>query len=138
MTKSDEAKSSFLAKQTALQGGAHYLRMIDEIEDYAILLLDADGIIENWNKGAKRIKGYKTSEIVGQNFSVFYPEDQQKAGLPQVLLTKARDTGIARDEGLRVRKDGTTFMARVIITAIHNEEGDVIGFTKVTRDISGE
>lgn len=112
-------------------------RMVEEIEDYAILLLDANGNIENWNKGAEKIKGYKTKEIIGRNFSLFYPKEQQEAGLPQKLLNIATQKGVARDEGLRVKKDGSTFMARVVITAIHNEDGETIGFTKVTRDISG-
>lgn len=111
-------------------------KMVEEIEDYAILLLDSKGIVENWNKGAKKIKGYKAEEIVGRSFSNFYNSEQQETQLPQKLLDEARRTGIARDEGLRVRKDGSTFLARVVITAIHDEEGDIIGFTKVTRDIS--
>lgn len=113
-------------------------KMVEEIEDYAILLLNANGIIENWNRGAEGIKGYKTREIVGRNFSVFYTEEQLKEKLPQKLLETARRDGISRDIGLRVKKDGTTFKARVVITAIHNEKGEVIGFTKVTRDISKE
>lgn len=115
-----------------------YNKMVEEIEDYAILLLDPNGIVENWNKGARRIKGYKANEIVGRSFSNFYTQEQQEAGLPQSLLEIAKTEGIARDEGKRVRKDGTTFLARVTITAIHDEEGNLIGFTKVTRDISDE
>jgi PAS domain S-box-containing protein len=111
-------------------------KMVEEIEDYAIILLSKDGTVENWNNGAKKIKGYNTEEIVGGNFSLFYSDEQKLNGLPQQLLEKAGREGISRDEGLRVRKDGSTFLARIVITAIHDEEGEVIGFTKVTRDIS--
>lgn len=113
-------------------------KMVEEIEDYAILLLDPNGVIENWNIGARKIKGYKAKEIVGRNFNVFYTIEQQQENIPEHLLEIAKKEGIARDEGLRVKKDGTTFKARVIITAIHDELGEIIGFTKVTRDISNE
>lgn len=115
-----------------------YNAMVGEIEDYAILLLDTQGNVENWNKGAEKIKGYKTNEIVGRNFSVFYSEEQQRQNLPHRLLEIARKTGVARDEGYRTRKDGTQFMARVVITAVHNENKEIVGFTKVTRDITNE
>jgi len=111
-------------------------KMVEEIEDYAILLLDKDGTIENWNKGAEILKGYKADEIIGKNFSVFYNETQRNADRPKKLLEEAAKNGTARDEGLRVRKNGSTFLARVVITAIHDEKGAVVGFTKVTRDRS--
>lgn len=115
-----------------------YNNMVGEIEDYAILLLDIQGNVENWNKGAEKIKGYKTSEIVGRNFSIFYNKRQQKERLPQQMLETARKHGVARDEGYRTRKDNTEFMARVVITAVHNERKEIVGFTKVTRDITNE
>jgi len=115
-----------------------YNNMVGEIEDYAILLLDIQGNVENWNKGAEKIKGYKTSEIVGRNFSIFYNEQQQRERLPQMMLETARKHGVARDEGYRTRKDNTQFMARVVITAVHNERKEIVGFTKVTRDITNE
>lgn len=111
-------------------------KMVEEIEDYAILLLDANGIIENWNKGANIIKGYESQEIVGRNFEIFYTAEQQMSLHPNKLLETARTEGIARDEGYRVRRNGSHFYARVVVTAIHNDAGEVIGFTKVTRDIS--
>lgn len=111
-------------------------RMVEEIEDYAILLLDEHGNIENWNKGAQKIKGYNTAEIIGKNFSVFYTDKDNKEKRPQHLLEEAAENGVARDEGWRVKKDGTRFWARVVITAIHSEDGDIIGFTKVTRDLT--
>ncbi|SOD20265.1 PAS domain-containing protein [Pedobacter xixiisoli] len=115
-----------------------YNNMVGEIEDYAILLLDIQGNVENWNKGAEKIKGYKTSEIVGRNFSIFYNNQQQMERLPQQMLETARKFGVARDEGYRTRKDNTEFMARVVITAVHNERKEIVGFTKVTRDITNE
>lgn len=111
-------------------------KMVEEIEDYAILLLDEDGNVENWNKGARKIKGYKTGEIIGKHFSTFYTEEDRESKLPQRLLDRAKKEGVARNEGWRVRKDGSRFFARVVITAIHNNSGDVIGFTKVTRDMT--
>ena len=113
-------------------------KMVEEIEDYAILLLDSNGVIENWNKGAGKIKGYQSREIVGRNFEVFYTPEEQQSLLPKKLLDLAKKEGVSRDEGIRVRKDGSHFYARVVITAIHNEEGEVIGFTKITRDVSRE
>lgn len=115
-----------------------YNNMVGEIEDYAILLLDTKGNVENWNKGAEKIKGYKTSEIVGRNFSIFYNDEQRAQQLPHRLLDIAREKGVARDEGYRTRKDKTQFMARVVITAVHNERKEIVGFTKVTRDITNE
>lgn len=113
-----------------------YNRMVEEVEDYAILLLDNEGNIENWNKGAEKIKGYNAKEIVGKHFSIFYTEQDQEKGLPQILLNRAALGDVARDEGWRVRKDGSLFMARVVITAIHDNDNSVIGFTKVTKALT--
>jgi PAS domain S-box-containing protein len=113
-----------------------YNRMIMEIQDYAIIMMDLDGTILNWNKGAERIKGYKDHEIIGQNFRIFYlPQDRQE-GLPEKLIMEAIKNGRALHEGLRVRKNGTKFWGTIVITAIHNDEGEVIGFAKVTRDLT--
>lgn len=113
-------------------------KMTEEIEDYAILLLDDKGNVENWNKGAEKIKGYTTEEIVGKNFSLFYTQVAREKRVPQSLLAKAVKEGVARDEGWRMRKDGSTFWARVVITAIHNEKNEIIGFTKITRDLTSK
>jgi PAS domain S-box-containing protein len=114
-----------------------YARMISEIQDYAIILLDRDGTILTWNKGVEQIKGYKADEIVGQNFSIFYlPQDRQD-GLPQKLLNLALQEGRARHVGRRVRKDGTVFWGSIVITAIHDEDNEVMGFTKLTRELRG-
>lgn len=111
-------------------------KMVQEIDDYAILLLDGAGNIENWNKGAEKIKGYTSEEILGKNFSIFYSIEDIKTGKPMQLIGKAAKMGVARDDGWRIRKDGTRFWGSVVITAIHSEEGEVIGFTKVTRDLT--
>jgi len=119
-----------------LRSEERYHKMVEEVEDYAILLLDRDGRIMNWNKGAEKIKGYKESEIIGCNFRIFYrPEDQQRQ-LPQKLIEQARSTGKAIHEGWRVRKDGTTFWGSVVLTALHDDSNNVIGFSKVTRDLT--
>ncbi len=109
--------------------------MIAEIQDYAIVLLDVDGTILTWNKGVEQIKGYKANEIIGQNFNIFYlPLDRQE-GLPGKLLDLAAKEGRARHVGRRVRKDGSVFWGSVLITAIHDDENKVLGFTKLTRQL---
>ena len=113
-----------------------YHKMIEGVEDYAIILLDLEGYIQNWNKGAEHIKGYKENEIIGKNFKIFYtPEDQQRR-LPEQLIDLALKKGRAMNEGWRVRKDGSTFWSSVIITTLHGDDNTVIGFTKVTRDLT--
>ena len=110
-------------------------KMIAEIQDYAIILLDIDGTILSWNKGAEKIKGYKESEILGQNFRLFYmPQDRQN-GLPEQLIDLAKKEGRARHIGRRLKKDGTIFWGSILITALHDDDGEVIGFTKLTREL---
>jgi PAS domain S-box-containing protein len=113
-----------------------YHKMINEIQDYAILLLDKEGNIQNWNSGAEKIKGYKAAEIIGKNFSIFYTPEDRATNLPFRLLDIARETGRATHEGWRIRKDGTKFWGSIVITALHDESGEVIGFSKVTRDLT--
>lgn len=110
-------------------------KMIEEIQDYAIILLDLDGTILTWNKGVEKIKGYKESEIIGQNFSIFYLPTDRQHKLPENLLELAAKEGRARHIGKRVRKDGTTFWGSILITALHNKANEVIGFTKLTRQL---
>lgn len=110
--------------------------MIGEVEDYAILMLDRDGVIRNWNKGAEKIKGYTEQEIVGTHFSIFYTPEDREAGLPGQLIDRAVREGKATHEGWRVRKNGTTFWGSILITALHDEHGNVVGFSKVTRDLT--
>ncbi|UYQ93333.1 PAS domain S-box protein [Chitinophaga horti] len=107
-----------------------------EVDDYAILHLDPQGYIVNWNIGAERIKGYKADEIVGQHFSKFYTPEAQHINKPGELLQTARTVGKAQEEGWRVKKDGSQFWASVTITALHGESGEILGYTKVTRDLT--
>ena len=110
-------------------------RMIAEIIDYAIILLDLDGTILTWNKGAQSIKGYKESEILGQNFRIFYLPRDREEKLPEKLIELAIKEGRARHIGRRVRKDGTIFWGSILITALHDDDGEVIGFTKLTKEL---
>ena len=113
-----------------------YEKMIAEVEDYAIILLDENGNIRNWNAGAEKIKGYKAGEIIGKNFRIFYLPEDRDSGLPQKLITQASLHGKATHEGWRVRKDGTRFWGSIVITAVHDHLGMIIGFSKVTRDLT--
>jgi PAS domain S-box-containing protein len=108
--------------------------LVDAVKDYAIFMLDVQGHISSWNTGAERIKGYAVSEIIGKHFSIFYPEEDLQAGKPARELEVAAKEGRFEDEGWRLRKDGSRFWANVIISAIRNESGELIGFGKVTRD----
>lgn len=110
--------------------------LVQGVTDYAIYLLSLEGLVASWNAGAERIKGYQPDEIIGQHFSVFYTEEDRKAGLPGIALATARQDGRFEKEGVRVRKDGTTFWANVVIDAIRDGEGVLIGFAKITRDIT--
>jgi PAS domain S-box-containing protein len=112
------------------------LNLVEEIEDYAIILLDADGNIENWNKGAQRIKGYKPEEIVGQNFRVFYTPADRENKKPDMLISLARTKGKVHDEGWRMRKDGTRFWGSTTISAMYDDQQQVTGFAKITRDLT--
>lgn len=113
-----------------------YQRMTEEVQDYAIIALDRDGTVLNWNKGAQNIKGYHESEIVGRNFRLFYRKEDLENKLPDRLLQQAEQTGRSMDEGYRVRKDGSYFWASIAITALHDKDNNVIGFSKVTRDLT--
>lgn len=115
---------------------ARYRAMVDAIKDYAIVLIDTKGRIATWNAGAERIKGYRAEEIIGRHFSVFYPEEVAARGYPAEELRRAAELGRWEDEGWRVRKDGSRFWANVVVTALHDGNGDVLGFAKVTRDLT--
>jgi PAS domain S-box-containing protein len=113
------------------------LRMlVGQVKDYAIFMLDPQGIVRTWNRGAERIKGYRADEVVGTNFARFYPEEDVRAGKPVRELAAAAKEGRFEDEGFRVRKDGSTFWANVIITALRDPDGALRGFGKVTRDVT--
>lgn len=110
-------------------------KMIEEIQDYAIILLDIDGTILTWNKGVEKIKGYTSEEIIGQNFSIFYMPLDRQYKLPESLLELAKKEGRAKHIGRRVRKDGSVFWGSIVITALHDDDDEVIGFTKLTREL---
>ena len=115
--------------------GADLLQMlVDSVRDYAIILLDNDGNVLTWNAAAERLKGWKADEIIGQNFSRFYPPEDVQKGKTTMELEVAGAEGRFEDEGWRVRKDGTRFWANVIITALRDKDGQLRGFGKVTRD----
>lgn len=123
--------------EQALRSSEERVRMIvDSIEDYAILLLNAEGCLASWNPGAERQLGYKADEILGRHFSRFYLPEDISAGKPERELAEARDTGRVEEEGWRVRKDDTRYYANVIISAIRDESGKLKGYAKITRDIT--
>jgi PAS domain S-box-containing protein len=113
-----------------------YLKMIDEVQDYAIIMLDVKGNILNWNKGAQKIKGYTNAEIIGKHISIFYQKEDRDNNLSQTLIGYAAKNGRSTHEGWRVRKDGTKFWSSVVITALYDDNNEVIGFSKVTRDLT--
>jgi PAS domain S-box-containing protein len=110
--------------------------LVDAVTDYAIYMLDPKGIITSWNPGARRFKGYEEAEILGESFSKFYTDEDRKAGLPQRALQTAEREGKFENEGWRVRKDGTRFWAYVVIDPIRDSSGKLIGFAKITRDLT--
>ena len=110
--------------------------LVQSVRDYAIFVLDPTGVVSTWNPGAERLKYYKAEEIIGKHFSIFYPEQDKRAGKPDMELRVAAEVGRFEDEGWRLRKDGSRFWANVIITAIRNEDGNLVGFGKITRDVT--
>jgi PAS domain S-box-containing protein len=119
-----------------LESERRFRHLVEAVVDYAIFQLDAEGIVATWNAGAERIKGYTADEIIGQHFSRFYTEEDRAAGLPARALDSARSEGRFEMEGWRVRRDGSRFWASVVIDAIRDDAGRVVGFAKVTRDIT--
>ncbi|RYY99462.1 MAG: PAS domain S-box protein, partial [Comamonadaceae bacterium] len=110
--------------------------LIDAVLDYGIFVLDPEGHVVSWNSGAEKLKGYSRAEIIGKHFSVFYPPDSIASGWPQEELRQARLRGRFEDEGWRLRKDGSRFWANVVITALHDKNGELAGFAKITRDLT--
>ena len=113
-----------------------YRQLIDGVKDYAIIQMDTEGRVTGWNSGAERIKGYSANEILGRHMSVFYPPGVITPEALEQRLAVARESGFAHDEGWRVRKDGTRFWASVTITPIHDDEGRITGYSKITRDLT--
>jgi len=124
------------ATENLRESQEQFRRLVDGVTDYAIYMLDPQGYVTSWNSGAERIKGYTRSEIIGKHFSQFYTSEDRIEGAPQVGLETARREGRFEKEGWRVRKDGTRFRANVVIDAIHDDAGELVGFAKVTRDIT--
>jgi len=124
------------AQQALLEAERRFRILVQGVTDYAIYMLDPEGRVTNWNAGAQRIKGYAPNEIIGEHFSRFYTPEDLNAGVPKRALETARETGRYEAEGWRVRKDGTRFWASVVIDAIKDDEGKLIGFAKITRDMT--
>ena len=110
--------------------------LVDNVRDYAIVLLDPKGVVVRWSPGAERIKGYQAKDIIGRNFLCFYTPEAIKRGLPEQELAAATKEGRYEDEGWRVRKDGTQFWANVVLTALRDKDGNLLGFGKITRDLT--
>lgn len=110
--------------------------LVEGVRDYAIFMLDPDGRVTTWNSGAEQLKGYTEDEISGKHFGVFFPAEQRQAGDPDRELDIARTTGRFEEEGWRVKKDGSRFWANVVLTALRSPAGELVGFAKVTRDLT--
>ena len=119
-----------------LESNDRYKTLVESISDYAIFLLDLNGVIRSWNLGARLIKGYQAEEIIGQHFSVFYSPEDQARSYPQHELEVAKSVGRYEDEGWRIRKDGTKFWVNVVLTCLRDADGHPVGFAKVTRDLT--
>jgi PAS domain S-box-containing protein len=124
------------AQQALLEAERRFRILVQGVTDYAIFMLDPNGRVANWNAGAERIKGYSPAEIVGEHFSKFYTSEELEAGVPKLALETALETGRYEAEGWRVRKDGTRFWASVVLDAIRGDDGELIGFAKITRDMT--
>jgi len=110
--------------------------LVEQVQDYAIFLMDAQGLITTWNAGAEHIKGYTAAEIIGRPYSTFFPPEDVASGKPQRILAAAAREGKTAQEGWRVRKDGSRFWVNALVTAIHDETGKLLGFSKITRDVT--
>src|ERR687897_394076 len=136
MQPSEYGESSRPTHEILRESEERFRLLVEGVKDYAIFMLDADGYITTWNLGAQRIKGYESEEIIGEHFSIFYTDEDVGRGHPEEELRIAAADGSYEEEGIRVRKDGAHFWASVLITALRDEEGDLRGFAKVTRDIT--
>ena len=124
------------AQHALLEAERRFRILVQGVTDYAIFMLDPEGKVANWNAGARRIKGYTPEEIVGEHFSRFYTPEEREAGVPERAIGTARETGRYEAEGWRVRKDGTRFWANVVLDAIKDDNGKLVGFAKITRDMT--
>ena len=124
------------AEQTLKLSEEQFRLLVQGVTDYAIYMLDPEGNVSNWNLGAQRIKGYTPEEIIGRHFSQFYTDEDRAAGEPRRALETAKREGKFEKEGWRVRKDGTRFWAHVVIDPLRDETGTLLGFAKITKDIT--
>jgi PAS domain S-box-containing protein len=127
---------SIVHLETLRQSEERFKLLVESVRDYAIFMLDPKGYVLTWNAGAERIKGYQANEIIGQHFSLFYPPEALARGLPEQELHTASTSGVFEDEGWRVRKDGSLFWANVVVTPMRNAQDELVGFAKVTRDLT--
>jgi PAS domain S-box-containing protein len=118
------------------QSEERFRLLVSSVRDYAIFLLDPAGHVASWNEGAERIKGYRAAEILGRHFSAFYPPEAIAAGTPEAALRAAAEEGHWEGEGWRLRRDGSRFWADAVLTALHDETGALVGYAKVTRDLT--
>jgi len=125
-------------EESLRQSEERFRLLVEGVSDYAIFMLDVNGFVASWNAGAQRIKGYAADEIIGRHFSTFYPADARQSGWTEHELQVAAETGRFVDEGWRIRKDGTSFWAAVTITALRDSDGRLLGFAKLTRDLTGQ
>src|SRR5437899_881139 len=122
------------ADHTLRESEERFRLLVEGVQEYAIFQLDPDGNVVSWNAGAQRLKGYDSVEIIGHHFSIFYPQEDQMKNKPRDMLARATHQGQTSDEGWRIRKDGSRFWANVVITALRDANGNLLGFAKLTRD----
>jgi PAS domain S-box-containing protein len=122
------------AERTLRESEERFRLLVEDVQEYAIFQLDAEGNVATWNAGAQRLKGYDSAEIIGHHFSIFYPQEEQLRNKPRDILARATRHGQVEDEGWRVRKDGSRFWANVVVTALRDSNGNLLGFAKLTRD----
>lgn len=125
-----------LAREALRRSEEQFRLLVDSVIDYAIYMLSPEGLVTTWNAGARNIKGYTADEVIGTHFSRFYTDDDRRAGLPEHVLATARELGRFQGEGVRMRKDGTRFRADVVVDAIRDADGRLVGFAKITRDVT--
>ncbi len=131
-----QAKAQRAPQKSLEATEADLLRLIANVRDYSIILLDPEGLVCTWNKAAELIKGYRAEEVIGKHFSIFYPKEDVEAGKPASEIAVATEQGRFEDEGWRVRKDGSRFWANVILTTLRDQDGQLRGFGKITRDLT--